>query len=336
MSRYIFEISGEHPSIPVSEILHLLPLGNIGCTLIFGNFLMITVDMNREEMIRVSKRLAFTHYVDEYLFSSEPSKSGLLKTVSEREIPNIEGSFKVECENRSRTKGISQELEREVGAIYAGHAKVNLKNPDTEIRLLLSDDRWFVCKKLMEIDRGEYENRKADRRPFFLPISMHPRLARAMVNLSGIREGEKLLDPFCGTGGMLIEAGLVGAKILGSDVQRWIAEGCKKNLHHYGLHDFQIEVLDVGDIEVFGKVDAVVTDFPYGKASTTKKEPVESLYNRAFFAISNVLKQRGKLVCAIPSTESIKIGSEYLDLIEVHPFRVHKSLIRYICVFMKC
>ena len=83
-------------------------------------------------------------------------------------------------------------------------------------------------------------------------------------------------------------------------------------------------------------VDAVVTDFPYGKASTTKKEPVESLYNRAFFAISNVLKQRCKLVCAIPSTESIKIGSEYLDLIEVHPFRVHKSLIRYICVFMKC
>lgn len=334
MRKYVFELSGEHPSLPISEVKHLFFPKDTNCMLTFGNFLILVLDNDIEEVKRLSDRLAFTHFVDDFLFSSEPSKESLLQIVKEKEIPEIKGTFRIKCENRSRIKGLSQELEREVGAVYAGYAKVDLENPDVEIRVLLVEDRWFVCRKIAEIDRKQYDMRKADKRPFFLPISMHPRLARAMVNLSGVKEGEKLLDPFCGTGGMLIEAGLIGAKILGSDVQRWIAEGCKENLRHYGIEG-DIEALDVGDIEVFGKVDAVVTDFPYGRASTTKREPIDSLYRRAFSAISDVLRSGKRLVCAIPSTDSILIGNEYLDLIEVHPFRVHGNLIRYICVFMR-
>ena len=116
-------------------------------------------------------------------------------------------------------------------------------------------------------------------RPFFSPISLHPKLARALVNLSSIKKGETLLDPFCGTGGIIIEAGLIGAKILGSDIEKKMIEGCKKTLEFYRIKEYELFCSDIGDIHKFVKnsVDAVVTDLPYGKSTTTKGEELSHL-----------------------------------------------------------
>ena len=333
--KILFELSGEHPSLPSSEVLHCLKGESINYryTDVFNSFLLTEIE-DKANLERISERLALSHFIDIYLFSTKPHLRHLLKKARKTKV-DIEGSFRVRCENRSNKKLRSIDLEKKLGEIYADKHNVNLTNPDTEIRLLLSEELWFVGKRLFEVNRNQYEKRKANYRPFFLPISMHPRLARCMVNLSEVKAGEKLLDPFCGTGGILIEAGLIGAEVMGSDIERWIAEGCKKNLRYYGIKGFEIENVDVGEIDIFGKVDAVVTDFPYGRASTTKKEPIEKLYKRAFLSISNVLKNRRKLVCAIPSIELIKIGCDYMDLVEVHPFRVHGNLTRYICIFTK-
>lgn len=334
--KVIFELSGEHPSLSIYEILHSLSSEDIdyGYYDVFGSFLLVDLKSNKYKIEMISKKLALSHFIDSFIFSTESSKEYFLKRAEEKEI-KIDGSFRVRCENRSGLRVDSVGLEKDFGKILAKRYKVNLTNPNTEIRLLLSKEIWLVGIKLFKIDRRGFEHRKANLRPFFLPISMHPRLARCMVNLSEVRVGERLLDPFCGTGGILIEAGLTGVKILGSDVQKWIAEGCKKNLEHYNIKEYEVENMDVGDIGSFGKVDAVVTDFPYGRASTTKKEPVEELYSRAFLSISDVLRDGKKLVCAIPEVELLKIGCEYLDLTEVHPFTVHGNLTRYICVFTK-
>ena len=49
-----------------------------------------------------------------------------------------------------------------------------------------------------------------------------------------------------------------------------------------------MEVADIGDIEdVIGTVDAVATDPPYGRATSTMKEPLGELYARALRAIAN-------------------------------------------------
>ena len=333
--KILFELSGEHPSLPSSEVLHCLKGESINYryTDVFNSFLLTEIE-DKANLERISERLALSHFIDIYLFSTKPYLRHLLKKARKTKV-DIEGSFRVRCENRSNKKLRSIDLEKKLGEIYADKHNVNLTNPDTEIRLLLSEELWFVGKRLFEVNRNQYEKRKANYRPFFLPISMHPRLARCMVNLSEVRPGDRLLDPFCGTGGILIEAGLIGVKVVGSDIQKWIAEGCKKNLSCYGIDEYEVEHADVGEIDIFGKVDAVVTDFPYGRASTTKKEPIEKLYKRAFLSISNVLKSGKKLVCAIPSIELIKIGCDYMDLVEVHPFRVHGNLTRYICIFTK-
>ena len=74
--------------------------------------------------------------------------------------------------------------------------------------------------------------RKAHLRPELQPTSLHPRLARALINLTGIRKGI-LLEPFCGAGGILLEAGLMGIKTVGYDIDKIVLKKCKINLNFY-------------------------------------------------------------------------------------------------------
>jgi tRNA (guanine10-N2)-dimethyltransferase len=189
---------------------------------------------------------------------------------------------------------------------------------------------------LSELNRSQFENRKAQHRPFFSPISLHPKLARVMVNLSSIKKGETLLDPFCGTGGILIEAGLIGARVIGSDIEDKMVDGCKNNLDFYDIKNYELLHSDIGNItKHIAKVDAVVTDFPYGKATTTKGEDIRKLYERAFENISCVLKENGKVVIGLSNKDMLPLGEKYFSLVEKHGFRAHRSLTRYFAVFQE-
>jgi tRNA (guanine10-N2)-dimethyltransferase len=99
---------------------------------------------------------------------------------------------------------------------------------------------------------------------------MDPLLARALVNLAEARPGATLLDPMCGTGGVLIEAGLVGATPLGADAQRKMARGATENLSQYLGTDANWATLQ-GDATHLPfpdvSIDAVVFDAPYGRQS---------------------------------------------------------------------
>jgi tRNA (guanine10-N2)-dimethyltransferase len=157
-----------------------------------------------------------------------------------------------------------------------------------------------------------------------------------MVNLSMVRKNEILLDPFCGTGGILIEAGILGIKIIGNDIDNKLVIGCKENLDFYNISQYKIYNLDIGEIhKKINKVDAVVSDFPYGKSTTTNGEELISLYTRAFINIYNFLKEEGKAVIGLSNKEMLEIGKKYLLLENIYEIRVHNSLTRYIAIFSK-
>jgi len=201
------------------------------------------------------------------------------------------------------------------------------------VRILMSDAlQFFISDR--KIDRGQFEERKVALRPFFSPISLHPRFARALVNLSRIRKGGRLLDPFCGTGGIAIEAALVGAKVLGSDISQEMITGCMENMAHFGAAWEDMKRADVGHIlDVFGKVDAIVTDPPYGRSATTNKEPPLDLHKRALTSMADALKEGGTLAVVFP--ELCHKGRKDLKLREMHIQRVHRSLTRHYCIFTK-
>lgn len=259
------------------------------------------------------KRLALTHEVTEKI-----TETGL-ETLEIDYRP--ENSFAVRVENLSKEDIDSKELEKRIGQeIESESNTVDLEAPETVIKAYFTNKRIVIGKVIENIDRGLFRKRKNQERPFSSPISLDPVLARVMVNLSEVSAGEKLLDPFCGTGGILIEAGLCGIGVYGLDIQKDMVKGSRKNLEEYGIISHDIRQGDIAEIdEVFEEsFDAVVTDLPYGKASLEEEEPVEKF-------LDFIEEFEGKIVFMYNEPS---LGDYEVDF----SVYVHKSLTRYIYV----
>jgi tRNA G10 N-methylase Trm11 len=75
----------------------------------------------------------------------------------------------------------------------------------------------------------------------------------------------------------------------------------------------------------FPKMDVVLTDLPYGRSASTRKEGVAPLYARAVPAMHACMKEGGRFGIVAP----IVMDLAPFSLEEVHAQRVHKSLTRY-------
>jgi tRNA (guanine10-N2)-dimethyltransferase len=334
--KLLFELSQEHATLPHAEVLSCLQAENIAYTILDSpeHVLLVTSDTGYDTIQRLSERLSFTFYIDEVLFSCRASINELQKCAEGNPIHG-DGSIAVHCKNRSDTLD-SQQIVKTLGSIYSKKRTVDLTNPDFQIRVLTTHSTIYVGLQQAELDRTQFEKRKVHQRPFFSPISLHPKVARALVNLSQVRNGETLLDPFCGTGGILLEAGLLGARIIGSDVENKMIEGCTKTLDYYKLKNYELYCSDIGSIGDFvADIDAVATDMPYGRSTTTKGENILQLYTRAFAAIYDVLKKGRRAVVGLSNKDMIPLGENYFSLVEKHTFRVHRSLTRYFAVYQK-
>lgn len=332
--KYLFELSKEHKTLPVAEILASLDAEEISYKISESNedVLIIQTSSKKGEIQRLAERLSLTFCVDSFMFSCKPQVGDILSKASEN-IFMEKGTIAVRCKNRSKSID-SKSVMDALADIYSKDRKVSLEAPDVEIRGLVTDSKLYVGLKISEVDVSQFRKRKVQNRPFFSPISMHPKLARALVNLSSVKRNEVLLDPFCGTGGIILEAGLIGAKIVGSDIEKKMIEGCKKTLDFYNVKNYNLFCSDIGEINKHvAKVDAIVTDLPYGKSTTTKGEKIDHLYERAFEDFSKLLKKDGKAVVGLSNKNLISAGGKYLSLMETHEFRVHRSLTRYFAVY---
>ncbi|MEM4182053.1 MAG: hypothetical protein QXX68_02800 [Candidatus Pacearchaeota archaeon] len=61
-------------------------------------------------------------------------------------------------------------------------------------------------------------------------LSISPRLSKILINLAGLKEGDLLVDPFCGVGNILIQALLKNISAFGFDIDKKAIEGAEKNL----------------------------------------------------------------------------------------------------------
>ncbi|MDA4129344.1 MAG: DNA methyltransferase [Thaumarchaeota archaeon] len=84
-----------------------------------------------------------------------------------------------------------------------------------------------------------YERRDFTRSYQDPTTTLGPRIARVLVNLTGLRKGETLLDPFCGLGTILQEALMCSLNSVGIDISEANVRKCKSNLEWF-KKDFRI------------------------------------------------------------------------------------------------
>jgi tRNA (guanine10-N2)-dimethyltransferase len=343
---YAFELSGEHEELPAAEVLACLKIEELDFQPHTRVDQCLVVDIaGKEEDVEkilkgpITERLAMTHHILKVIGITENTVDAILVLTNSFEFSCFikEGqSFVVRAKSvKHHVNFPTNLLESKIGGfINKKGFQANLKSPDVEFRLILSG-KAVLGTLTSSINRSAYETRNPQNKPFFHPGVLMPRVARAITNLSKIKHGELLLDPFCGTAGILIEAGILGARVLGIDAQEKIVRGACMNLSAFEL-DY---TLVKGDARMMpfkeGTISAIVTDPPYGRSAAVLAESLENLYSCALKDIQRILKPGGIAVVV-----SDKDASEYgklvgLKILEIYFQRVHKSLTRRITIFQK-
>jgi tRNA (guanine10-N2)-dimethyltransferase len=324
--QYFFELSGESKDMPLAEVKGCLKAETDSFDIISSGPGYVIASFDEKYLDSIADRLSLSHSIGRYLGEYSPDDISGLSNV---ELPK--GSFAIRAKRfEGMMKDVdSQKLIRNAGALLSKNNDVNLKDPDIVVRMQMCDKvHLYIQDKLTESDL--LEKRKVGERPFFSPISLHPKYARALLNMAEVKRGQTVLDPFCGTGGILIEAAEMGMKAVASDFDEDMIIGCQENLDFYGLklHDF--DVLDIGEIaDRFPEMDSVCTDPPYGRSTKTGGEMIDEIYRRAGEVIPRCVKKGHKAGIILPKPLTI----DGMQLQNMFLQRVHGTLTRHYHIF---
>lgn len=340
----IFILSGENETLPKAEVTASLETENVSFNIKYhqnGILIIEIADEDSAVIDIIGKKIAYTHEICKLLF-----ETNILHLNEDIQKYPWKDLISQDYAVRVKRVGIdpdfnSQAMEIELGGIIkkelGDEARVNLENPDTFLRTIVLDDSILVSKQLIKRSKKHYNDLKPHKRPFFYPGSMSPKLARGMVNLARAKKGSTVLDPFCGTGGILIEAGIVGAKVIGTDIDEKMVEGTKKNLEYCNIKDYKIFQGDARYITLEEKVDAIVTDPPYGISASTAGIDSKKIYEESLVSMQELLKEDGYICMATPHYLDIHelVSHTKFKIIEQYKIRMHKSLTRVISVITK-
>ena len=283
--------------------------------------------------VRRASTLAYTRHASELVGRTDADVDSAVALLEAASIDRA-GSVAVRARNVRSTADVSTAAaERDLGSVLVdcGFA-VDLDDPDHELRAAFAADVCVLGWQVAERDGG-FGARAPTDRPFFQPGSMAPVDARAYVNLAAgpALPDATVLDPMCGTGGLLLEAGLVGARPLGADAQWKMARGTATNLAHF-LPGSRWDVVR-GDATALpfdgGVADAVVVDAPYGRQSKIAGHRLERLVDGALAEAARLAPRCVLVADRSWSTAASDAGWE-LDARFQRP--VHGSLTRHIHV----
>ncbi len=299
--------------------------------------------------------LALTHRACELVGTGDPDIDSARAVLTSAPLDR-EGTVAVRAVDVRGTTGVdTQRAERELGGVLTGQGfAVDLETPDNVLYAYFTDPAgdeesnesegaaccavgWLAVES-----HRDFGGRRPTDRPFFQPGSMAPLEARALVNIAGARPGATVLDPMCGTGGVLLEAGLLGASVLGGDAQRKMVAGSRKNLRHVldgDGHPGRDDYPEPGRWDLFrsdaaslplpdGAVDAVVFDAPYGRQSRIEGD-LAPLVSGALAEARRVAPRCVVVADRDWSDAAVDAGWTVTDRFER---RVHRSLVRHVHV----
>lgn len=222
----------------------------------------------------------------------------------------LKNTFRVRCSREGNQEFNSLDVEREIGeAIFKNNIqKVDLKNPDIVIQLIIEDNECIfgILKTKTRLSKRSY-------RVKVHAESINSMIAYCLVRLSDFKENETLLDPFCNDGVICIEAALFKkGKIMGFDERL----GCIKSSRiNSKIAKAQIEFENdkIDDLDKkFEKeeVDKIVTSISISKKN---KKGYKTIFKIFFDKSKDILDQKGKIVVLTQKLESIKESAEEND-----------------------
>ena len=176
-----------------------------------------------------------------------------------------------------------------VGGVIGG--TVRLTQPRVVFLAVITNEQVWLGRLLSESDGRWLVHRK---RPYMTSSALPTKLARAIVNLIA-DPSDRLVDPCCGTGTIVLEAAHMGMRVVGYDINPKMVKATQGNLAH---HNLEANVW-LGDArQISEPFDSLATNLPYGimldRTPTQDWEILQNLNNlapkAAFVAIQDLSK----------------------------------------------
>lgn len=215
--------------------------------------------------------------------------------------------------------------EKKFTGFVRGQDKDFVRKPSSN----LITEGYFVFNDLFGRIIQKCDYKEIERRDMQKPVrredlSISPRLAKIMINLSEVKENGILLDAFCGIGVILIESLNIGIKAIGIDKDNEAITGAKKNIEWLKFPKEKYRLMNNDSTKtVVGSVDVLVSEPDFGK--TLKQVPgmkeaesmIKKFENLMIDVLNNMKKSvNGKFVFTSPFIDvgRDRIGCDFLRI----------------------
>ncbi|UCE10192.1 MAG: methyltransferase domain-containing protein [Candidatus Thorarchaeota archaeon] len=204
-----------------------------------------------------------------------------------------------------------------------------LSPPNAEILAIFTEDTLYIGRTVVVYDSQLQQYRDESRPYVSAEISTSPKLCRTLLNLAGARTGDVVLDPFCGTGTILMEAAMLDMKCIGIDNNAEAVRGARSNLKWLSIELDQVIDYTIirGDSRhasdlVNAAVDAVAfepdlgpiySDTPDRSEAECNIKSLTDLYNSVLQSVAQLLNHGGRIGMTVPVINSSE-GQVTVDL----------------------
>jgi tRNA (guanine10-N2)-methyltransferase len=222
-------------------------------------------------------------------------------------------SFRILVEAFGRKLSTKMKVEKiEKLSFLPFEGKINLNNPQNSYQLFeyygensnevpLEPYQILFGHWIVDSQRKRMSVLSLKQRKFIANTSMEPTLSLLMANIAKISDCDLVLDPFVGSGSLLVAAAYCGAYVFGTDIDYKLIHGLTKpsrcgakqrdtdesilsNLKQYNLQSKYLDII-VADAsqplwrsKPLFKFDAIITDPPYGKRESRERIGSEKQY----------------------------------------------------------
>ncbi|MCK4996760.1 hypothetical protein KAS08_00515 [Candidatus Pacearchaeota archaeon] len=281
-----FFILGRNPELSRAEILEFLKTRNREHKEIMFRDNILIIETNEGEKFNIQE-FGGIMWLGEITFEGTPEKLeehlesieivpadkfsyGIFGNIDEELLKN---KFK-ERKKKATIKHGSKQLKMQDGS------KINI--PKAEFYIFCYEDAGvtYFGTSTQEYDSKDVKNRDMNKPMRRELLAISPRLSKILINLSGAKPRDLMLDPFCGVGGILQEALIKGINVHGIDKDKqatidaianleWMKENYKFN------SKYTIENKDsrkTPDLQFSG----IATETPLGKVLRKKPNDNEA------------------------------------------------------------
>lgn len=267
-----------------------------------------------------------------YIIEQRSHRQGKLQlgisVYGNRVSPNRINRAALFLKKKLRSKGLSVRLvpnrQPELNAAQILNNKLTKEN-GIELNVIVDGNQTHLGRTIDVQDIDAYAKRDREK-PVRDPLvgMLPPKLAQTLINLANTQPGNNLLDPFCGTGTVLMEAHLIGINAYGSDISPEMVEATRVNLSWLTKGKtkptWDVELADATIHDWPQNIDSVAGETFLGPALRSLPEDnvlagvieeVDDIHRRFLQNIASQLKSGTRLALAVPSWHK---NGDYIEL----------------------